>query len=294
MFGSTVLEVAIGMVFLFLTISLVCSGVGSKIAEWLSWRAQDLEKNIRALLLNGDQTFLDQLYGNELIKSLAPAGMKPISIPARTFVLAIFDVFVPNGSNLTTVGDIHNAIATLSNSPLKEKLLALVTGAETGIEGARQNVENWFNAAEERMTLVYHQKMWTLTLGIGLAVSVFLNVDSLAVGTTLWRDSSLRTAVASAATEYAKQSAENPTDAQKQANAVKALDALNKLNLPIGWQLVVRPNFSLTPNDWVQSTQPIGGTMLVEKFLGWIITGLAAAQGAPFWFDLLKKLTQRD
>ena len=191
MLGSTVLEVAIGMVFMFLTVSLICSGIGAQIAEWLSWRSQHLEANIRALLLNGDQTLLNQLYHNELIKSLAPAGLKPVSIPARTFVLAVFDVFVPNGSNLTTVQQIHNSIATLSDSPLKEKLLALVTGAETTIEGARQNVESWFNAAEERMTLVYHQKMWMLTLAIGFAVSVFLNIDSLAVGTTLWKDPAL-------------------------------------------------------------------------------------------------------
>jgi hypothetical protein len=294
MFGSTVLEVAIGMVFLFLTVSLVCSGIGTQIAEWLNWRSKHLETNIRALLLNGDRTLLNQLYNNELIKSLALPGVKPLSIPARTFVLAVFDVFVPNGSNLTTVQQIHNSIATLNESPLKEKLLALVTGAETSIEGARQNVEAWFNAAEEKMTLFYHQKMWILTLGIGVAVSIFLNVDSLAVGTTLWKDSTLRSAVASAATEYAKQSAENPTDAQKQANAAKALDAVNKLTLPVGWQVVIGANIPLVPNDWAQSGQTGSATLWLEKFLGWIITGFAAAQGAPFWFDLLKKLTQRN
>ena len=294
MFGSTVLEVAIGMVFVFLSISLICSGIGSKIAEWLSWRAQHLERNIRDLLLNGDPALLNQLYHSELIKSLAPPGLKPIDIPARTFVLAVFDVFVPNGSNQTTVQQMHDSIATLSDSPLKEKLLALVNKAETSVEAARLNVENWFNAAEDRMTLSYHQNMWALTIVIGLVVSILLNVDSVAVGTTLWKDSSLRAAVASAATEYAKQSAENPTDPTKQNNAAKALDALNKLNLPIGWRLTVQPDFSLVPNDWVQSGQPIGGTMWLVKILGWIITGLAGAQGAPFWFDLLKKLTQRD
>jgi len=28
----------------------------------------------------------------------------------------------------------------------------------------------------------------------------------------------------------------------------------------------------------------------LQKFLGLLITGLAAAQGAPFWFDVLKKI----
>jgi hypothetical protein len=28
----------------------------------------------------------------------------------------------------------------------------------------------------------------------------------------------------------------------------------------------------------------------LQKFLGLLITGLAAAQGAPFWFDVLKKV----
>jgi hypothetical protein len=294
MFGSTVLEVAIGMAFVFLSVSLICSGVGSKISEWLGSRAKHLENNIRDLLMNGDPALVDRIYGSELIKSLAPPGQKPINIPAKTFALAVFDVFVPGASGMTTVGELHKAITGMSDSPMKNKLLTLVNNAETSVNAARENVENWYNAAEDRMTSTYHQHMWSFAVVIGLCVSIFFNVDSVAIGATLWKDPAVRSALASTATEYAKQSADNPNDSVKRDNAVKAIDDLNKLNLPIGWQLTVRPTFSLVPNDWAKSGQPIGGVAYLLKLVGWIITGLAGAQGAPFWFDLLKKLTQRN
>jgi len=294
MFGSTVLEVAIGMAFVFLSVSLICSGVGSKISDWLGSRAKHLENGIRDLLMNGDPALVDKIYGSELIKSLAPPGQKPIDIPAKTFVLAVFDVFVPGASGKTTVAELHDAIAGMSDSPIKNKLLTLVNNAETSVDAARENVENWFNAAEDRMTSTYHQNMWSIAVVIGLCTSILFNVDSVAIGTTLWKDPAVRSALASTATEYAKQSADNPNDSVKRDNAVKAIDDLNKLNLPIGWQLTVRPTFSLVPNDWAKSGQPIGGVAYLLKLIGWAITGLAGAQGAPFWFDLLKKLTQRN
>jgi len=55
---------------------------------------------------------------------------------------------------------------------------------------------------------------------------------------------------------------------------LKPEDYINSLAIPIGWQ---NPPVS-DVKDW-----PI-------KILGILITGLAAAQGSPFWFNLLNKL----
>jgi len=329
MFGSTVLEVAIGMIFVYLLVSLVCSGVGGKISEVLNWRARDLEKGIRELLLGGNQELLNKLYNNKLIQSLATEEYKqvskalmqvpvvkkmvfqghpeskgakpsettgeefparyPTNIPARTFVLALFDAFVPKeAGGQTSVTDLRNTIATkMPDSVVKQQLLALVTGADEKIENARDNVETWFNAAEAQMTLMYKQHMFWIALIIGLAVSVFFNVDSAALATTLWRDPTLRAAVVAQATQYANQN-QAPTTAASQA-----AEQINNLNLPAGWQFAVRPSFVLYPSDFAQLPQPAGGSAWLLKIIGWVITALAGAQGAPFWFDALKKLTAK-
>ena len=52
-------------------------------------------------------------------------------------------------------------------------------------------------------------------------------------------------------------------------------DQLNELSLPIGWN---------------NETTPQGFADWLLKFLGIILTGLAASLGAPFWFDILNKL----
>lgn len=308
MFGSTVLDVAIGLIYVFLMVSLVCTAISSKVIEWLNWRADFLETKIRELLMNGDQNLVNQVYDTTWVKALTPNGKKPITIPTKTFALAVYDAFVPNASGVTTVDQLRNAIDGMADStPLKKEMLSWVTMVGTDITAVRTNIENWFNAAEKTMTDLYSRHMWKINLGIGLAVSLLFNVDTIAVGTSLWRDSALRQAVVTAANKYVDQSisAASTNPQQAQANAQKAAQELNKLNLPVGWDVKSSPSLSVMPNDWsatIQAATVAGTTPMppqsdpiawILKILGWGITGIAGAQGAPFWFDTLKKITQR-
>ncbi len=306
MFGSAVLELAIGLIFVFMLVSILVSAIGSQVSEWLKWRARDLEEGIRDFILHGNTGLLDTLYRNPLIAALAPKnspltnflettplrrwvhpGEKPINIPPRTFVLGLFDALVPSSTGATTLDDLRNAIATdlPLNFPLRDTLLGLVTKGDETVDGARKNVEQWFDSVMDQVTLLYKRQMWRLAVFTGFLVCLVLNVDSIAIADRLWRDSALRQTVVAAATQYEQQ----PND----GNA--ALKELDKLNLPIGWEIDLTPSLRLVPKDWETPTSEFryfGAAVL--KLLGWIITALAGAQGAPFWFDLLKKATQRD
>jgi hypothetical protein len=97
--------------------------------------------------------------------------------------------------------------------------------------------------------------------------------------------------VASAAAKYV-------TEGKQQ----DAYTQINSINLPIGWQVAPAPagapailGRTFTPIDWTTRPreQPVGFGDYVSKLVGWLITALAAAQGAPFWFDLLRKITQK-
>jgi hypothetical protein len=186
----------------------------------------------------------------------------------------------------------------------KEKVLAL----------ARTNTEQWFDDAMDRAS-GWYKRSTQLWLGlVGLALAFVLNVDTISVATALWRDHTLR----QNAVEQAKKYQLTSTDGSSFSNPAEAAQAIRHLNtqlsqdlhLPIGWrtevyQLQAGQTCVLLPTRrgdiWGISNQ--NGCMYLReaaanqnagapmKVLGLLLTAVAVTQGAPFWFDLISKLT---
>jgi hypothetical protein len=78
MFGSQILDVAIGMAFIYLLLSLICSAVSEIIEAWLKKRATDLEKGIRELLRDykGDGV-VKEIYRHPLVSGLFRGDYEP-------------------------------------------------------------------------------------------------------------------------------------------------------------------------------------------------------------------------
>src|ERR1700748_2112946 len=100
MFGSEMLDIAIGMIFVYLLLSLICSSINELIERQLKNRAADLEAGLRELL--GDDTgtgLVAELYQHGMINGLFKGDYKPTDqsnlpsyIPARNFALAIMSI----------------------------------------------------------------------------------------------------------------------------------------------------------------------------------------------------------
>ena len=71
MLGSTILDVAIGIVFVFLLVTLLASAMREGLETWLKTRASYLEAGLREVLRDRDGTGLvKQFYNHPLIYSL--------------------------------------------------------------------------------------------------------------------------------------------------------------------------------------------------------------------------------
>ena len=84
MFGSFILDVAIGMAFIYLLLSLVASGVNEILASIVQSRAANLERGLRSLL-SGDSiaagvSLVDNLYDHGLIRGLYPDPLKDLKL----------------------------------------------------------------------------------------------------------------------------------------------------------------------------------------------------------------------
>ena len=78
MFGSTMLGVLIGLVFLYLLLSTVCSSLADGISHLLKLRAKGLARGINLLIK--EDNIKQAFYKHPLISSLAEDG-KHVHIP---------------------------------------------------------------------------------------------------------------------------------------------------------------------------------------------------------------------
>jgi hypothetical protein len=66
-------------------------------------------------------------------------------------------------------------------------------------------------------------------------------------------------------------------------------DKLADLGLPIGWVWTATPT-QVKNGQAIPRNAGAGVDLLLQHFLGWFITALAATLGAPFWFDMLNRV----
>lgn len=121
MFNSNILDVAIGMIFIYLLLSLMCTAANEIIELMLKKRAIDLERGIRELLqpntVSGSEGIVQKLYDHALINNLFGGTYEesrignrfrrifrtrlPSYIPALNFALALMDLVAlpPNATD---------------------------------------------------------------------------------------------------------------------------------------------------------------------------------------------------
>ncbi|HSR93024.1 MAG TPA: hypothetical protein VLK88_17090 [Gemmatimonadales bacterium] len=284
MFGSTILDVAIGMIFVYLLISLICSALNEYIESKLKNRSKDLEKGIANLL--GDPQLVKDLYQHPLVKALYSGTDLPSYIPAQTFSLALWNLatYAQEGKDTAvavtrSLPEIRKVVSQMQNSDLKRALLTLMDEAGTDLERARVNVERWYDDAMDRVSGWYKRRTQWILLMLGLAFAVALNIDSIRIADRLYLDTPTRNAIAAAAEGYAAAARTSGTVSKEQIDA--NFNRINHLGLPLGWDLKEIKQGNRTTGEWLGA--------MVLKLLGLILTGLAVSLGAPFWFDLLNK-----
>jgi len=105
MFGSSILEVAIGMIFVYLFLGIICSGINEGIASLINKRGKNLFEGVKNLLNDPKFTGLaQQLYTHGLVDGLSQEAANPAKpnrlpsyIPSNTFALALLDIIGSQG-----------------------------------------------------------------------------------------------------------------------------------------------------------------------------------------------------
>jgi hypothetical protein len=267
MFNSTILDVAVGIIFMFLAVSLICGLLTEAWATIMSWRANSLLAGVQGLVNDPQFVGLAQVLYQHALVSPRDDGTAtttdalshlPSYIAPLHFADALLDsVKIGAGTAAEMKAAIVGSPLLAGDSQMKTMLTGMADRSGGDLGKLRQAVAAWFDSSMDRVSGSY--KRWTqlYCFIFGLIIAAGLDIDTLHVARALWLQPQITHAIGAI---------------QDPVAVAKIFDSMG---LPIGWP-VDPPSFEYV--DWI------------TRVAGWIITALATLFGASFWFGALSGL----
>lgn len=260
MFGSVVLEVIIGLTFIYLVLSLICTNINEWIATIISLRAKTLEKAIWSIV--NDDAIVTEIYNHPAIRisALVERTMrvkKPSYIPAQSMAIALVDVIKARypEHNITgpnrSLQQVRQGVDLLPDGPLKAMVKSVLVSNDD-LAQLYKSLEQWFDSAMDRVSGWYKRKIQIISLAVAIFLAIMTNADSLNIINTLYQNSHMRVSI---------------------INSVSSND-YSIIQLPLGWEAPLNCHNLF---DWLR------------KLAGWSFTAVAISLGSSFWFDLLNR-----
>ena len=300
-----ILDVVVGLGFLYLLFALACTALNEVIASAFSRRSRTMRQGIEQLL--GDPNLTAELYRHPSIVSISTRGRKdlhgPSYISSERFASALTDLLTGD-EPLNNAQALKAGIDRLAPAP-KRQLTVLFDVAKGDADVFRARVAEWFDEGMDRVSGWYKRGVQRQTYAMAILVVLALNLDSVQLINRLWADSGFRTA----AVEQAR--------ARIQATGVAEVPVMEYTggDSPDAGEPVLTGMASLTDSEtrlltslrgWTDDRSRLAADLVLKgdslgvrsmwlagtaftHLPGWIVTILAIGLGAPFWFDFLNR-----
>lgn len=344
---SDSLEVAIGLSFVFLVASLVLTSVREAIEAVTKLRGRTMFRGIAEMLHDRDlgignaEALARALYRHPLISGLMKGTVDdpdylrnlPSYLPSRNFALALMaqtmagkfalaappDTAFPAASALPAVQQLRLLAQSIENNQLRHALVHAIDTGAGDFDSVRGNLEAWFDGAMDRVSGFYKRRSQFILFGLGLAMAVALNINTVTIANALFAAPAMREALShsprlvrasgdcviappgggsASGSGAADASQSGGTASQSRSGGTAGtlppcsnadlIDALSAADLPFGWSEASRAAL----------LAPVRGSAAAWKFVGligiiggWLLTAFAVCLGAPFWFSVLNRLS---
>lgn len=281
----TILSIIIGIVFVLLLFSMLTSAVVEVFHAAFSSRGKHLQQTLEIML--GKEVckkFYDHSYFRQLSSASKPnSSLKlPIWIEKGTFSNLLADVLTPENSNLS----IPERIKLVENANLRKVLDFLWRQSNNDVMVFQKKVEEWFDDVMARAKDWFGDSTKWRLFFIGLALAGILNADTLQIYKSLSANAALRDELVKDAEQFSNNNSTVPAGPDTSKTSTEA-----NANYLATKQLYMETVQSPLGLGWGSSmSMPHDFWSWLTKVVGWVLTGVAVTLGAPFWFDLLRKL----
>jgi hypothetical protein len=283
---SLVLEVALGLIFVYYVLGSIISLVTQWINEFFETRGKVLENYLVKIVGDkkvGDFVSLPQLQALRPIRFKSPLSIlgavtepkKIEKIPVSTLVDAFFDFSGLTGQQELNLLQLAELVDKMPESEGKRALISWINQGVTSISDLRTRTTAYFTGMMDQASATFRANARSFVIILSVAVTVLFGTDSIQLAKTLWSNAELRgLAVAKAEVVAAQEGSTATID-----DLVKEL---SDLTINIGWWQTDHPAAGATVADWA--------LFVFLKIVGLGLTAMAVSQGSSFWYDLLKKI----
>ncbi len=288
------LEVIIGMIFTFMLLSLLGTTLNELASAWRGWRGFYLEEALKRMLEFSDkkevfEKFMRNPLFRQMMQHKAPLrkSQAPAYLSSANFASILTNVLKQKDKAIQSVDDIINGVP--EGSRLREVLEQFKEEGHTTVEAFKSRMQTWFDDVMGQSSGWYKRHLQFVTFFVGFGIAVVLNADSFQIYSHLTTNATSRQKLSTLAKAFADENDTLPSltpspTAPLTGGEIKqgVKDFINTTEfrtvsnvLGLGW---TRTDLLVKPHTWLR------------RLLGWFITALAISLGAPFWFDILKKI----
>lgn len=210
------------------------------------------------------------------------------SVFASGLIRAIVDFrdTSPAPSELTFEA-LETSVEKIQQPELKAVLLNALSRSKGSLEAVEKELEKWFDNLMDRVSGIYKRWQIYISFGVALLLAGAMNLNVIGMVAELKQDQDNLPKIELLVNGLvAKGMSEGEVSVSLTKDEIKGVSKLwSDLEVTsFGWP---NPFPRCCPDDenclWVRN--------FGERFLGWLIAALAATLGAPFWFDVLQKVT---
>lgn len=287
---TALVDVAIGLTVVYLGASLFVTIINEFVAQALNLRGKALADHLKKLI---DEPQLQKALGTNPALASFFNGQAVHSYADPNLVARLLLAGLPFAdAKAPTIDSILAAIDGLPNpSGAKSQLAALARSGASDAAGFVKAVSEWVDRTLTTMGESYRGQTKVMSFGIGVIVAVCLNLNSVTLTDTLYRDKTVRQSMVSMGEAFvAKVSPQTFEDCLKKS-------AEERRSLPECGPIDDLAQSLRTPGDDKGAATPFGWThrptfsdVGVTNIVGWLLTGLAISLGAPFWFETLNRI----
>lgn len=279
------LQIIISLLLVSLFYSLLATTVMEMVAGWLSMRGKHLQSTLKNMLASADERIYQAFRENPLFEQLAGRFFGKKSPPSYLDATAFHSILMKAISQQLEGKNLPDKIKAIPDAKLKEVLEQFLEDADYKMEAFNARIIEWYEQVMDRASGWYKKKIQRNLLLIGIGIAIAFNADTLTVYQHLVEAEASDPAYLTALTSLAEEvTANDEVNTENRAALYTRIDqVLRQLEggpqadpLGIGWGGFDYRQLGLLGWLW--------------KLMGWLITAVAISLGAPFWFDLLKKV----
>lgn len=323
------LEIVIGLIFVYLLLSLLASIVQELFSNLTSLRGRLLIKSVAQLLELDDkdakQALMEKFknsrvyqkyYNQTLVGSKLPSYLSP-----SQFLAVVKDLLKsPQPEGEAAEGTVvdrsadsadNSELSSVKDTDLRNSLEMLQYHVNTGgrslddsikaeVDQAEAMVSKYFNEMMDLASAWYRRNVQYILILIGLSIAIAFDADTFEIYKSLGSNSSARQEVLQIATDFVNNdkitvyqvtpTPNDTSDTGSNGNDQATVDRIDSLKTQLTNLIQTEINTPSSPLGLGWSNLPVNGKDWFFKAIGWIITALAISLGAPFWYDLLKML----